>query len=119
MKATVYHVVNYHEFLQKGGTFNAEVADGMELEAVAEVEINPFENDPEAILNQVYKDTNHIDCPWWENDGVKALRGDARSTSIGDVIEVEGFSPYPSFHRVAPFGFDRLPIRGREQLNIR
>ena len=36
-------------------------------------------------VDEAYRLTNSIDCPWWENDGVKAIK-QARSTSVGDII---------------------------------
>lgn len=33
--------------------------------------------------------TNHIHQEWWKNEGVKCLK-EARSTSVGDVLEVNG-----------------------------
>lgn len=32
--------------------------------------------------------TNHIDVPWWENEGVEKIGAtERRSTSVGDVLE--------------------------------
>lgn len=40
-------------------------------------------------LDEAYRLTNHIDKLWWENEGVVALR-ESRSTSIGDVLDLNG-----------------------------
>ena len=43
-------------------------------------------------VEKVFELTNHIDSPWWDNDGVEVV-GDNhhRSTSVGDiVVTVEG-----------------------------
>lgn len=38
-----------------------------------------------------YEATNHIDCPWWENEGVTLVgEPNQRSTSVGDVVVVDG-----------------------------
>jgi hypothetical protein len=40
-------------------------------------------------LEVVYEKTNHIHCVWWENEGVTLVK-ESRSTSVGDVAEVNG-----------------------------
>lgn len=40
-------------------------------------------------LDEAYRLTNHIDKLWWHNEKVVALR-ESRSTSIGDVLDVNG-----------------------------
>lgn len=62
-----------------------------DYELVAEVDTNDVE--------YAYKLTNHIDCPWWENREVKAIK-QTRSTSVGDVLEVNG-----KFHRCEMAGW--------------
>ena len=52
-----------------------------DYELVAEVDTDNVEF--------AYRQTNHIDRPWWENHGVTTLK-QVRSTSVGDVIEVNG-----------------------------
>jgi len=56
-------------------------------------------------LDGVFSLTNHIDRPWWNNDGVTlAVSGKKyRSTSVGDVI-MDG----EEVHRVAGIGFERV-----------
>jgi hypothetical protein len=39
-------------------------------------------------LEDVYRVTNHVNDPWWENPEVKVHRK-RRSTSVGDVVEDE------------------------------
>ncbi len=39
-------------------------------------------------LDKAYELTNHINCPWWDNDGVVTVKK-SRSTSVGDVIVTE------------------------------
>jgi hypothetical protein len=36
-------------------------------------------------LEEIFRLTNHIDRPWWENDEVE-VRKKGRSTSVGDVV---------------------------------
>lgn len=41
-------------------------------------------------LEIAFRDTNHIDCEWWENSNVTLIKK-SRSTSVGDVaVEVRG-----------------------------
>lgn len=40
-------------------------------------------------LDDVFEKTNHIDREWWLNEGVTAHM-QTRSTSVGDVIEMNG-----------------------------
>lgn len=52
-----------------------------DYELVAYVETNDRE--------KAFELTNHIDCEWWKNEGVKCLKK-TRSTSVGDVLEMQG-----------------------------
>jgi hypothetical protein len=47
------------------------------FELVALVECGQFE--------EVFYLTNHVDHPWWENEGVTCIK-QGRSTSVGDVV---------------------------------
>ncbi len=53
--------------------------------------------------NDGFSLTNHIDSDWRENDGVIALPGEHRSTSVGDIIVQDGVTSI-----VAKFGFTTL-----------
>jgi hypothetical protein len=72
MKFLVYHDKNptfcppYHSF----------TPDNYEL--VAEVDTID--------LDEVFRVTNHIDEPWWNNPEVKWHKPQSRSTSVGDVV---------------------------------
>ena len=48
---------------------------------VAEVDL------PDEAHAEVFRLTNHIDRPWWENAGV-TLVAQSRSTSVGDMIRL-------------------------------
>jgi len=52
--------------------------------------------------------TNHVNRPWWENDGV-TLVGEpkVRSTSVGDVVVRDGES-----YRCARFGWEKVELPG-------
>lgn len=50
-----------------------------EYELVAEVDTDN--------IDKAFELTNHIHCEWWENEGVKLVKK-SRSTSVGDVIEI-------------------------------
>ena len=52
-----------------------------DYELVAEVDTDD--------LDIAFERTNTINRPWWENDRVKPLK-QTRSTSVGDVVEVNG-----------------------------
>jgi hypothetical protein len=52
-----------------------------DYELVAEVESDELE--------VVYEFTNHIHQEWWKNEGVKLVK-ESRSTSVGDVVEING-----------------------------
>ena len=55
-------------------------------------------------LDDVFRLTNHIDCAWWDNDGVQKVVDEARSTSVGDVIcEIDDDSI--KMYMVAAYGF--------------
>lgn len=41
-------------------------------------------------LEQAFRLTNHIDRPWEENPGITAEPGPHASTSVGDVVVVDG-----------------------------
>ena len=53
-------------------------------------------------LEIVFRQTNHIDYPWWENDDVKVIKK-SRSTSVGDVVEING-----KFWLCETIGFSKL-----------
>jgi len=40
-------------------------------------------------LEVAFELTNTIHCAWWENEGVEALIGPCRSSSVGDVFVKE------------------------------
>jgi len=68
-----------------------------EYSAIAVVESNDRDD--------AYRLTNHIECDWRENDGVVAIPGrEYRSTSVGDIFEMEDGSMYI----VANMGFKKI-----------
>lgn len=67
------------------------------LTKVAEVDSND--------LDTAFRDTNHIDKDWIENEGVTSLVSRPRSTSVGDVMEIDG-----KFFMVASCGFKEMKI---------
>lgn len=55
-------------------------------------------------LERAYMLTNHIDRPWWENEGVvKEVEEDVRSSSMGDMFILDGRA-----YGVDTFGFKDL-----------
>jgi len=70
----VYHNKN---FLDSKYQFGEAVPTDEELELVAYVNTDEIET--------AFMLTNHIECAWWENREVKAVKTEVRSTSVGDV----------------------------------
>lgn len=85
--AKVYHATN-----PTFGTTPQDFPDSYELVAVVECEN----------LGEVFEKTNHIDRPWFENDGVICVK-ESRSTSVGDVVELDG-----KRYLCAPCGWDEF-----------
>ena len=53
-------------------------------------------------LSWAFQLTNHIDHPWWDNDGVIVVgEKNRRSTSVGDVVMLKGVA-----HRCTSFGWE-------------
>jgi len=73
----VYHDKNPTFGMGEPPEFNRQ-----NFELVAEVECDPQN------YGDVFRLTNHIDTPWWENSEVKCIK-QSRSTSVGDVIVSE------------------------------
>jgi hypothetical protein len=74
MKALVYHATN-----PTFGLTEKKFPDDYELVAKVDT-ISP---------DTAYELTNHIDIEWWDNNGVELVKK-SRSTSMGDVIEIDG-----------------------------
>lgn len=54
-------------------------------------------------LEKAYELTNNIDRPWPENEGVEAIGGRFRSTSVGDLMLMG-----EDFYVVAGIGFEKI-----------
>lgn len=72
MLALVYHAVD-----PTFGMTEKKFPDGYEL--VAKVQATDLE--------KAFELTNHIDCEWWDNEGVELVKK-SRSTSVGDVVQM-------------------------------
>ena len=48
--------------------------------------VAPSESGESRELDDAFQLTNHIDHPWWENEGVTRVGEECRSTSVGDVV---------------------------------
>lgn len=68
------------------------------LTKVAEVSINDLET--------AFELTNHIEHNWTHNKGVTPLVSEPRSTSVGDVLEIE-----KKFYIVAASGFEEIILK--------
>ena len=75
----VYHAVNPNFGWPTEERPNPTWPEGYVL--VAEVDTNSKE--------KAFELTNTIDRGWWENEGVKCLVGQTRSTSVGDIVTTE------------------------------
>jgi len=74
-----------------------------ELIRVADIELNDEVQNP---LEEAFRLTNSINCPWYLNENISVsdyAKGGCRSTSIGDIIMVNG-----RIFIVASFGFLEL-----------
>lgn len=70
---------------------------------VVSFEINMDEGDFKEVLNIAYEVTNSITCAWYENPNMNVsdyAKDGCRSTSVGDLIQVNGKS-----YMVAGMGF--------------
>ena len=59
-------------------------------------------NDDDEILNFLFEKTNNIDAPWGEYWGLKSSY---RSTSVGDVIQID-----EDYYQVKPVGFAKIQL---------
>lgn len=61
-------------------------------------------------VDDAFRLTNHIDWPWWENEGVVRVGPECRSTSVGDVVvEVDCETGERRAYLCANCGWDDLP----------
>ena len=81
---------------------NGNAVDLDSYKAVAEVVVADDSIDS---LESAYERTNHIDRNWQENAGVNPLVSQARSTSVGDVIQVGD-----EFYGVSSCGFKKVEV---------
>ena len=95
MKVKVYHANNPTFGMGDAPKFPEEFTH------VADVEL-PDLNDAQDVA---YRLTNHIDTDWRENEEVTALSDKARSTSVGDVIQVGN-----EFFMVGMMGFEKIEV---------
>ena len=90
-------------------------ADYEKFDLVAEVNLTPeilAASKYMGILDYAYEYTNTIDAYWWDNPYVTPkFQGEGcRSTSMGDVIKVDG-----ALYRVEAFGFKQIDKIGNIQ----
>lgn len=103
-KQTITYVVQHAKELQSGQVLYVPVAAVTIMEDADE---HPREH-----LDRVFELTNHIEHPWWENEGVRMLRTSilsTRSTSVGDRITCD--IPEHDLHyqwEVKPAGFHEI-----------
>ena len=103
--AIVYHLTR-DAFRAHFGGFGEDVTFPEDYQKVATVEVPDWSETNEG-LNLVYRDTNHIDHPWWDNASVQDHKPGSRSTSVGDAILLDDM-----LFRVAKVGFTRDRSQG-------
>ena len=95
---SVYHAHN-PSFGRYDSPFNSKT---YKLVALVDVPEGHSERD------WAYQHTNHIDCPWWENEGVTlVVEPKQRSTSVGDVVVLSR----GQILRCANFGWDEIQVQ--------
>ena len=89
----VYHNSNFTDYYFRG----VDELPADLLTKVAEVDSNDLE--------EAFELTNHIEHNWTENEEVTPLISNPRSTSCGDIMEIDG-----KFYIVASCGFKKINI---------
>ncbi len=106
MKAEVYHAI-HPSFGLKEQTFPKGFTH------VADVEIPDLASSKESQIANLqafaFQSTNHIQDSWTTNDSVFSITQNPRSTSVGDVIEIEG-----KYYEVASCGFEEIKVQLEE-----
>lgn len=92
---TVYHNKNFLDF----NLHKTDILPLNDLTKVAEVDTN----DPET----AFRLTNNIEHSWTRNGGVTPLVSRPRSTSVGDVMEIDN----ESYIVVTSLGFKEIKIK--------
>lgn len=93
MKYTVWHAINPTYGIGGHREFSK-----LNFKRVALVESNS--------VDDVYRITNHIDDPWWDNPEVIKKVEESRSTSVGDVVVAEDGTAY----RCEMVGWSKYPV---------
>ena len=86
MKYVVFHAINPSFGLVSLESKNPHIFP-KDFEKVAEVEVDSA--DSLDTVDEIFRLTNHIEGPWWENSEVTWHKERSRSTSVGDVIVTE------------------------------
>ena len=89
MPAEVWHATELHPFYKPPPVWPDE------YHKVADVETEDVEH--------AYMLTNHIDRLWTRNEGVTATPGEHRSSSVHDVVVIDGVA-----HRCASVGWEPI-----------
>jgi len=88
-QARVFHADEGVVRARGASAFDGEAIWPDEYRLVARVDV-PDSTDvlPQDQANLAFQKTNHIEEPWWENEGVERVGPETRSTSVGDVVVV-------------------------------
>jgi len=102
INATVRHQTNRNHMFWEIDASEVKMAD---YNRVAFVSIPDNITDVERMLDFVYEKTNSVDVAWFASGSqyVQPLAGKCRSTSVGDIITIEGIK-----YMVASFGWKKL-----------
>lgn len=86
-KQTSAVAVVFHADMERVRARGASPFDG---EAIWPEEYTPVAIVGTESVETAFEKTNHIDEPWWNNEGVQRLGPETRSTSVGDVVVIGG-----------------------------
>jgi len=115
MLVTIYHAAPDFKFANGRSSFSywgvdsekEQIKQELHLEAlgkypeVATIEVDT--TDVQKALGLAYQFANHIESDWSENEGVTLYVDSVRSSSVGDVFELND-----EVYIIAGFGFDKL-----------
>ena len=85
--ARVYHAINPNFGFPS--TKNPDPVWPLDFEIVAEVTVDG-DTDEQFAIDMAFEKTNTINCHWSLNPEVKAVKTDARSTAVGDIVKING-----------------------------
>jgi len=64
-------------------------------------------------LGNIFRLTNHIDCAWYENEGVVTYK-QSRSTSVGDIVQTRN-----GLFLCMPIGWEKFDEKSQPESQLR